>query len=344
MGKIVDMTGRRCGRFTVISYSHSYNGKAFWNCKCDCGTEKVVQGKELRSGGTLSCGCLKRDVIRYEDLTGKSFSHLTVINFDHKDKNHIYWNCKCDCGNNKITTSYALKNGHTKSCGCRTHKGRFKDYADKKFNHLTPLSFDSRDEDKKITYWLCRCDCGKELVLNIKNVKDGHIKDCGCMRAERIKKMAITKTKIAPEHKRLYSILSGMKKRCYNKNCESYLDYGARGISICDEWLQDSESFVQWALSNGYSDSLSIDRIDVNGNYCPENCRWTNWKVQSNNRRSNKIIEYQGESHTVSEWADLIGIKRKVLEQRIRKVEDGKWSLEDAFSKPIKVKNTSVAC
>ena len=102
--------------------------------------------------------------------------------------------------------------------------------------------------------------------------------------------------------KRIYRIWKSMRQRCNSPSCRIYKRYGGRGISICEEW-DDPKKFAEWAYSNGYSDELTIDRIDVNGDYCTENCRWATYKVQANNKRNNALIEYNGEKHTISEWA-----------------------------------------
>lgn len=117
---------------------------------------------------------------------------------------------------------------------------------------------------------------------------------------------------------RLYGIWCAMKRRCFNQNVESYKYYGARGVNVCNEWL-DYIPFRDWALSNGYSDDLSIDRIDVNGDYEPSNCRWADIETQMNNTRSNKRITYNGEKHTIAEWSRITGIHPTTIGSRIRK-------------------------
>ena len=108
-----------------------------------------------------------------------------------------------------------------------------------------------------------------------------------------------------------------MKQRCCNPQNARYKYYGARGIAVCDEWMR-FEPFEQWALSNGYSDELTIDRIDVDGDYCPENCRWVTWETQQNNKRSNTVIQAFGESRTLSEWSKISGVNRATIQKRIK--------------------------
>ena len=116
---------------------------------------------------------------------------------------------------------------------------------------------------------------------------------------------------------RLYGVWCAIKRRCYNKNTAHYADYGGRGISMCDEWKNDFQIFYDWPISHGYSQGLSIDRKDNDGNYCPENCRWVGCDVQANNRRSNRNLTYNGETHNITEWAKIIGKSPKTLFNRL---------------------------
>ena len=120
-----------------------------------------------------------------------------------------------------------------------------------------------------------------------------------------------------------------MKERCYNPNRNSYCWYGAKGICVCDEW-DDFENFYDWSMNNGYSDELTIDRIDSNGNYCPENCRWSTDREQANNRSTNRIIEYNGESHTLEEWSRITGIASSTIRMRL---DEYKWDVEKSLTK-----------
>lgn len=155
----------------------------------------------------------------------------------------------------------------------------------KRFTRLLVIKRVENSKNKQ-AQWLCQCDCGETTIVRSDHLRNGDTKSCGCLEVENRKYGAnITHGK---SHTRLYKIFCGMMKRCYNENCEAFKNYGGRGISICDEWLQNFMSFYEWALENGYSDELSIDRIDVNGNYEPSNCRWSDAKTQANNRRQRK--------------------------------------------------------
>jgi hypothetical protein len=177
---------------------------------------------------------------------------------------------------------------------------------------------------------LCRCDCGMEKIIALNLLLSGNTKSCGCLKRE----MRIAKNTSHGLSKHcLYSVWSSMKDRCLNSNIDSYKNYGARGISVCDEWM-DFANFYNWAINNGYKKGLTIERVDYNGNYDPSNCTWIPFKDQSKNRRSNHWIEFNGEIKTMSQWARDFGFKRGTIKDRI---ERG-WPIQKALTTPIKSK------
>lgn len=206
----------------------------------------------------------------------------------------------------------------------------FQDLTGKKFNKLTVLELYST---KKSVIWKCQCDCGNITYVAGEHLKDGHTKSCGCNKTD-LKKEKNPAYKHGLRHSRIYEIFVNMKTRCYNSNNPRYKNYGGRGIKICDEWLNDFMSFYNWAMANGYKDSLTIDRIDVNGNYEPNNCRWADWKTQQNNRNNNFVVEYNGIKHTLQEWSEILPIKIHSSLLRYRIVNG--WSVEKAFKTPIR--------
>jgi hypothetical protein len=138
-------------------------------------------------------------------------------------------------------------------------------------------------------------------------------------------------TKHGDSYTKLYNLYISMIGRCRNVNDNSYCDYGGRGIDVCQEWVDDYENFKKWAIQSGYKEGLSIDRKDNNKGYSSDNCRWVTQKVQANNTRRNRIIEYNGIKKTIAEWADEIGITYSALYGRLRRG----WTVVDALTKPV---------
>lgn len=191
----------------------------------------------------------------------------------------------------------------------------------KTFGKWTVIELAEPIKDKKgynVNRWKCRCECGNERLVIGTTLRNGRSTSCGCdagKRAETAKKLFTTHNE---SKLRIYKIWSYMRKRCYNENSSNYCNYGGRGISVCDEWNNSYEAFRDWAINNGYEDSLSIDRIDVNGNYEPDNCRWVTDAAQANNRRNTVYYTHDGQTRSVSEWASIYGINYKTLLKRIK--------------------------
>lgn len=180
------------------------------------------------------------------------------------------------------------------------------DLSGQKFNKL--LIVERRGSDKLgHTLWLCKCDCGNYKICRGDKVKTGKIKSCGCSNQQQDHGLC---------HTRLYKIFEGMKSRCYNKSCSNYKNYGARGIQICDEWLTDFVKFYAWSMEHKYQDGLTIERINVDGNYEPSNCCWVTLLEQQHNKTNSIILEYNGKSLCINDWADTLHISASTLYYR----------------------------
>lgn len=180
--------------------------------------------------------------------------------------------------------------------------------------------------------WICKCDCGKEHVVRAWHFQRGQILSCGCSRQRQPHKYGDTATR----KMRIYKIFAAMKQRCYNEKCAAYRWYGGREITVCDKWLNSFEAFFRWAMQNGYKDNLTIDRIDVNGDYSPENCRWATRKEQANNTRANHIITYRGKTMTLMAWARHLNVEYGMLRSRLKYG----WSIERTLTEPPHKNNT----
>lgn len=208
--------------------------------------------------------------------------------------------------------------------------GKFIDLAGQKFGRLTVLE---RAENKgKSVVWLCRCDCGQETKVTPNHLKSGHTKSCGCLHIECAVNQGHKNATHGMKGTRLYKIWGGIKTRCLNCNDAHYKDYLGRGITICDEWKNSFENFRDWAMSNGYREDLTIDRIDVNGNYEPSNCRWATQEEQQNNKRTNHLITFDGKTQNIKKWSIETGIRSSTIGERLKRG----WSIEKALTTPTK--------
>lgn len=218
-----------------------------------------------------------------------------------------------------------LKKNGIKFCSVKC-RGEYKRIYDKligkKYGRLTILKYIYKGRHK--AYFLCQCECGNKKVIEATSVKNGYVKSCGCLHQEQLK-IQKPRTTHGKCRTRIYRIWSGMKDRCYNQNYFQYYLYGGKGIKVCNEWLDKKTGFVnfyEWAINNGYKDNLSIDRIDGNKNYEPSNCRWVTQKEQCRNICTNINITYNGETHCLTEWAEILNIKFGTLYWRYKNWED----------------------
>lgn len=198
---------------------------------------------------------------------------------------------------------------------------KFIDLTGQKFNKLTVLCKSNKRDNSGSIYWKCKCDCGNETLVITKHLKNGHTKSCGCLHIQQAKEQAKKMIKNNIIHNksntRLYHIYQGMINRCYKETHKFYKNYGGRGIRICDEWLKDFMSFYNWAMENGYKEDLTIDRINNNGNYEPNNCRWLTIKEQAENRRTNTLYKYKGEIKPLKLICEELNVKYTTIRKRI---------------------------
>lgn len=223
--------------------------------------------------------------------------------------------------------------------------GNVIDLTGRKFNRWTVLECVGRTKSGG-ALWRCICECGTIRDVDGRTLRDGTSKSCGCYARER----SVESTKIAAtkhggkangKTERLYGIWCGIKNRCLNPNSKHYHDYGGRGIKVCDEWVEDYAVFRGWAYENGFNDSVpkkyqSLDRVDNDGPYSPDNCAWHTAIQQCNNRRGNRVVEYNGERHTLAEWGRKLNIPDDTLLKRLNKYG---YSVEDAFTRPMHYKS-----
>lgn len=279
--------------------------------------------------------------MRKINLIGQKFGRLTVIDqaehyISPKGVKVIRWNCICDCGNKTIVSTNQLRRGGTISCGCY-HKEQEsknlilqpKDISGQRFGTLTAIEMVGSDS-KNRALWKCVCDCGAIVIKLGSELRSGHIKSCG------------NRSKHAIKHggykDRLFKVYTSIKQRCCNPNYFQYKDYGGRGIAICQAWLNDYGAFHDWAYSNGYTEEIlpnginkwTIERIDVNGNYEPDNCTFITTQEQQFNKRDNVILTYKGETKTATEWARELGISPNVIWARVK----NGWSVEETLETP----------
>lgn len=261
------------------------------------------------------------------DLKGQKFGYLTVLECTErravrpcgKVAGYI-WKCQCECGNIIEVEGARLTNGNKLSCGCKhydivSNKLRKEDITGQRFGRLTVIKWlprEERDPQHPHDPYLCKCDCGNYIQAKINQLTTGNKKSCGCYHDEYSHSRKITHQTHNSSYTRLYKVWASMKDRCENPNNTKSDRYFHRGITVCDEW-HDFDMFKKWALNNGYDENApfmqcTIERVDNNKGYSPDNCIWADAKVQIRNQERRKYYEYNGEKHILTDWSIILGI------------------------------------
>ena len=261
------------------------------------------------------------------DLTGRRFGQLVVLReIPERRANKILWECRCGCGAITTPSGSALKRGLTKSCGCQGSVLQ----VGARFGRLTVIEVPAKGRRNV----RCQCECGSVGTYRGSSIKSGDTRSCGCLQRElqsmRQKSHGMSDT---PE----YKAWGNMKERCYRPKHISYPHYGGKGIKVCDRWLNSFEAFYA-DLGPRPSINHSIDRIDPNKDYGPENCRWATPPEQQNNKTSNVLVEFKGEQLTLAEAARATDIPYDRLYKRLKQGISG-----DRLFAPSLEDNTAAA-
>ena len=347
-----------CNKVTDVKYI--YPGKRDIELTCIfcgaiCHKTFNVNSKWSELRKTCSCqmkkyaGSGKKPAIRNDNpmYIGKVYGDFKVtgaFNIPHKTKSGstVMWTCQCiHCGEVTPNAPSVIKRG--KTCHCQLEvkwNAVWEAEIGKRYGRLTVVSIEHKISGKnKKPYAVCNCDCGGSITVQVAALRSGQTKSCGCLMDEFIKK-ARAGRKEARSRSPLYATWRGMLNRCENENAQGYKDYGGRGIRVCDEWhdKEGFDRFEKWSYDNGYAPEagLSLDRIDVNGNYEPSNCRYTNVYIQTVNqrpakRRNTKRYIVDGEEGTLNQLCKKFGISTVAVNYRINTMG---MDLETALKTP----------
>jgi hypothetical protein len=321
--RMYDLTGKKFGDWTVLRKGDVRKGRPYWWCVCKCGLEKQVDGASLRNGDSTGCkecgrkkipGRTKGYRAPYEDITGKVFGHLTVTSMGGRLGTHRAWWCQCDCGSEpKLVREFALKNGKIKSCGCRSRSAPLPDKTGQKFGMLTVLSLGENIGPHRA--WNCRCDCGNEKLIRDFWLTSGQYKSCGCNQYSGLQHKFPKKH--GKSQSRVYSIWRGMVRRCTDPDQNGFQNYGGRGIKVCERWMTFENFYAD--MGDPPTEFHTLERLNNDGNYEPENCIWSTRSRSARNRRITTRINVEGKSVALEDIADAVGVSSKVLRYHLSK-------------------------
>lgn len=260
------------------------------------------------------------------NLAGKNFGRLTAV-YPIVEKGKRKWFCHCSCGKTTIVATSKLTSGHTQSCGClqreRTSEASRIDLLGRQFGRLTVIKYGRTDHGKAM--WKCHCICGNDVIVASENLIQGKTKSCGCIRKEKTAKL---KYSHGLHGHPLYRCWRNMLDRCQNPKNKEFNRYGGRGINVCEEWKK-FKNFYHWAIKHGYSEDLTIERVDNDLGYNPQNCIWADRYTQSRNRSDNHYIEFNGEKKILKDWADETGISESLIRHRLA----AGWNVKEALNR-----------
>lgn len=321
-----DLTGQVFGDIQVISYnkeaSEAYklrnnHTRALWNCKCNkCGDESIKQGNNIVHITGSGCTACKGQGNLIGLIFG-SFKILSLNEEESKAKSELYnhttkaYNCECiNCHTKVVKLKSELMTYKSRgTSGCK--ECNRVDLTGQKFGRLTVIGL-AEKQTLGCQTWLCQCECGNTCLHETGDLTQTRspVQSCGCLHSEMLaqrNKETASLNGDSVVYERLHQCWSAMKNRCNSSSNTNYHLYGGRGIKVCNEWY-DWFTFKEWALSHGYQNDLTIDRIDVNGNYEPNNCRWTTLQEQANNTRTNKMLFYKDEWDTLANWCRRLNL------------------------------------
>ncbi len=263
-----------------------------------------------------------------KDSTGKTFGRWTIIRVLRCENHMTIVLCQCVCGTVAEVRWSNLRSGSSTSCGCSKRE----DLTGKTFGYWTVLGPSELKSSGRVHFY-CRCVCGVERDVMADNLRSGISTSCSC---KKIEKLVNLRRKHGLSSTKEYVMWHDMIRRCYDTSFKSYHNYGGRGIEVCERWKNSFESFYE---DMGLRpEGFEIDRIDNNGDYCPENCHYVSRKQNLRNKRVNRILSHSGESKTLTEWSEITGIAPVTLHCRIR---EG-WSVSEALTLPIGTRIKSV--
>lgn len=267
---------------------------------------------------------------RIKDMTGQTFGRLTVIGYEGIKGGKAAWRCHCECGGRFVAIGAELRDGRRKSCGCLSREERSKrmqkDITGQAFGRLTAISVVGQDGRGQVV-WLCRCECGEKVQAVATKLIQGRKQSCGCLVRERLVEVNRTHGMSGTP---IYAVWTGAIGRCHNPNHAAYARYGKRGITVCPAWRASFDAFYEHVsqLQRFGEPGLELDRIDNDRGYAPGNVRWVTGKANSNNRSSSRPVTLRGQTKTLADWCEQLGLHYSTAAWRLRKG----WSPERALT------------